>query len=613
MIKLNFFSRIVSAYRNLGLKTKLLISYIILISIITVYTSVLYYRTSAKIILTSTENNIQETLRKNNMVIDQKMKQVEESTKNITVDEELYNIFNADISQTAYELFTLDRKISKILYRYFTQYDDIYQTTLITSYYTFNDTLQFVSQYDSCKSKIYKIAQLKAVNDIQWVPTYFYKDMYENVRDTNNYIYPYMFSAVKVINFANTNSGYIRYLDSGREKPVLVVSLKEDTIKDIFRNNIYPGDAYYTVLTDEGRIVTSSAAEGMAAERPVWLDDAIDKGMGSTFFVENGRKMLVCYDTCSITGWISAMIIPVKSVLFDLSSIRFYTFYSAIILVALSVIIAYFISGRITEPIKKLLVAIQKSGEGKFTTKIDVQQNDEMGYLIKKFNEMNDRIQVLINENFVSRIKEKEAEITALNMQMNPHFLYNTLNIINWVAIENGQKDISRLIISLSTMLQYTTHNKRETVEFHEDLEWLKSYVYLLANRFRGKFSVNYNIESSLLDTEVPKLFLQPFIENAIIHGFEGICSGGVIVVSAWIEENLRYFCVEDNGKGMDDSKFYEVMNSGTDSIGICNIDRRVKLLYGEGYGVRLLSKYGENTRIGVVLPNKISKNSPPI
>ncbi|MEN6316279.1 MAG: sensor histidine kinase [Clostridiaceae bacterium] len=610
---MNFFSRIVSAYRNLGLKTKLLISYIILISIITVYTSVLYYRTSAKIILTSTENNIQETLRKNNMVIDQKMKQVEESTKNITVDEELYNIFNADISQTAYELFTLDRKISKILYRYFTQYDDIYQTTLITSYYTFNDTLQFVSQYDSCKSKIYKIAQLKAVNDIQWVPTYFYKDMYENVRDTNNYIYPYMFSAVKVINFANTNSGYIRYLDSGREKPVLVVSLKEDTIKDIFRNNIYPGDAYYTVLTDEGRIVTSSAAEGMAAERPVWLDDAIDKGMGSTFFVENGRKMLVCYDTCSITGWISAMIIPVKSVLFDLSSIRFYTFYSAIILVALSVIIAYFISGRITEPIKKLLVAIQKSGEGKFTTKIDVQQNDEMGYLIKKFNEMNDRIQVLINENFVSRIKEKEAEITALNMQMNPHFLYNTLNIINWVAIENGQKDISRLIISLSTMLQYTTHNKRETVEFHEDLEWLKSYVYLLANRFRGKFSVNYNIESSLLDTEVPKLFLQPFIENAIIHGFEGICSGGVIVVSAWIEENLRYFCVEDNGKGMDDSKFYEVMNSGTDSIGICNIDRRVKLLYGEGYGVRLLSKYGENTRIGVVLPNKISKNSPPI
>ena len=207
--------------------------------------------------------------------------------------------------------------------------------------------------------------------------------------------------------------------------------------------------------------------------------------------------MIACYDTSQVTGWTSIVLIPPKELMrFSVPLVKSYTLKLALIFIIISMSLAYIISGTITKPLKKLLIAIKKTGEGNFDTKIQEDSGGEIGYLICKFNNMNEKIGLLIKENYLTKIREKETEIMALNIQLNPHFLYNSLNIINWLAIENKQKEISKLIVSLSSMLQYTAHNNCEMENFEDDLKWLKNYIYLMSYRFEGKFTVNYDIDS---------------------------------------------------------------------------------------------------------------------
>ncbi len=139
---------------------------------------------------------------------------------------------------------------------------------------------------------------------------------------------------------------------------------------------------------------------------------------------------------------------------------------------------------------------------------------------------MNGKIQRLIEENYESKIKEKEAEITALNLQLDPHFMYNTLNLINLISVENGQDEVSEMIVSLSTMLKYTVKSQKPLVPFKDDWEYLKSYMYIIKKRFEGKFYFQYEMDPRLFVYGVPKFFLQPFVENALVHAFDSQADG---------------------------------------------------------------------------------------
>jgi len=317
----------------------------------------------------------------------------------------------------------------------------------------------------------------------------------------------------------------------------------------------------------------------------------------------DGKKELVCFDTLEVNGWISAIMVPVEKILSSLPVIKYYTLYLSVILIVIAIIFALILSDRISKPLRELSTAINKVGEGNFDTKVYIQSNNEIGKLVHSFNEMNEKIRQLIEENYEVKIREKETQIMALNLQLNPHFLSNTLNTINWMAIENNQEEISKMIISLSTMLQYTMQNSKETVLFKDDLEWLKSYIYIMSNRSPGLFSVIYDFDPLLYGKQVPKLFLQPFIENSIIHGFEFMESGGIIRIKGVIENETRYFYVIDNGKGLTEEEIHNALNSDEKKIGISNVNKRIKLIYGERYGVKIKSQVGTGTEIEISMP----------
>jgi two-component system sensor histidine kinase YesM len=154
-------------------------------------------------------------------------------------------------------------------------------------------------------------------------------------------------------------------------------------------------------------------------------------------------------------------------------------------------------------------------------------------------------------------------------------------------------------------MLQYTAHNNEEISDFKTDLDWLKKYIFIMQNRFEDKFEVQYEIDKEMDLYKVPKLFLQPFVENAIIHGFESIETGGMLKIKGKVIKSNACFIIEDNGKGMSQEKIEEIMGKSTKRIGISNVNSRIQLMYGEKYGVYIKSQENLGTKIIIKLPLK--------
>ena len=596
-------NKFITIINNIGLKQKLNITYIILIVIPIIIMTAVYYKISSDIIKKNAEDSCLKIVKNNNNLINLKLNKIVESSDAITLDNDLYDIVHDYKESSASQLIALDKKINSILFKYFNN-SDVYSSHIITSYYNFGSGEIPIPKNYFYTSKLYKIAQ-ESNGSLTWVPTYKFTDVYNsNELEDMDIEYRYLFSAVKIIN--NLNRDNIRFddLDENTEKPLLIINFKPNLFKDIVESDIQYKESQYFIFSSMGDIVYSTNASDLATKKkPMWLEEIAENKSGKIKKDIDGKKMIICYDTIESTGWVSAVVIPVDSILIELASMRYFILFLGIILIILASICASFISKSITKPIDKLLVAIKKMGEGKFSTKVQVNRNDEIGNLIKKFNEMDDKISTLIEENYISSIREKEAIIMSLNIQLNPHFLYNTLNIINWIAIENNEKEISKMIISLSSMLRYTAHNNEEISDFKKDLEWLKKYIYIMQNRFEDKFNVFYEIDEDVEFYKVPKLFLQPFVENSIIHGFSMIDSGGSLKITGRLEGEMVYFSVEDNGRGMDNKRIKEVMETNTDNIGIRNVNNRIKLIYGDRYGVTIQSEINRGTRITINLP----------
>lgn len=598
-------NKFINYINNIKLKDKLNITYITLIIVPIMIMSIFYYKMSSNIIIKNSKESLLNVVENNNNLINLKLNKILESSDAITLDYDLYNIIRDSKQYSPSELISLDKKINNILFKYF-NYSDVYSSHIITNYYNFGSNKIPIPENYFYTSKLYKIAQ-EGNGSLIWVPTYDFTDIYSasELKDMK-LDYKYLFSAVKIINNLNRESIKFDDLDENNKNPLLIINFKPNLFSNIVENNSQYKDSKYFIFSTEGDIVYSTDTSNMATrQKPIWLEEMVNNKSGNLEKEIEGRKMIICYDTIESTGWISVAVIPADSILMDLVNIRYFILCLGAILISIASIFASFISKSITRPIDKLLVAIKKMGQGNFSTKVEVKRNDEIGNLVKKFNEMDDKILNLIEENYISNIREKEAIIMSLNIQLNPHFLYNTLNTINWIAIEKDEKEISKMIVSLSSMLQYTAHNTEEISDFEKDLEWLKKYIYIMQNRFEDKFNVYYEIDESIKLYKVPKLFLQPFVENSIIHGFSMMDSGGVLKITGRKEESNVCFIIEDNGKGMSNKKIEEIMAKSKDKIGISNVDSRIRLMYGEEYGVRIQSEANKGTKILINLPLK--------
>jgi two-component system sensor histidine kinase YesM len=586
---------------KLTFRSRLLASYIFLIAVPLIVLGSVFYRTSLQVVTDQAQKNVYEVVKKNNEIMDTKLRIIDQNSTALFVDKDLFQIFNSLNSENEADLLAADRLVSDALRKYFSQIDDVYAYQLWTSYFTFGQSLP---QGDPTRSDIYRAAR-QAGGKMVWYPTYDFVDMFDQPYLANGTIdFRYLFSATRVLDFSYLNNTTLEKMDAGIERPVLTISFKSDALKSLYEKSIPDGSRYF-VLDPDNRIVSSSESGRITQiYKDDWVEQIQQAGSGTRRITLDGVNMIVCFDRSQVTGWMSIVMTPESTLVRSLVPIiRASTTLLAVIMGIVALIFAYFISGKITNPIKKLLGAMRSVGEGDFQTRVVVSNNDEFGILLQRFNLMNDRIRLLVSENYEIKLKEQEAEIHALNMQMNPHFLYNTLNVMNWTAIENDQKELSKMLVCLSNMLHYTSRKEWGAVHLSEEIEWMKNYFYIMSVRFEEKFTVSYEIDSILYDYKMPRLLFQPFVENAILHGFDQTESGGLIRIRGWIDGGTRYYEVADNGRGMSNDTVNAILYRESSSIGIKNTIARIRMTYGEEYGVIISSMLGLGTKVTITLP----------
>ena len=288
-------------------------------------------------------------------------------------------------------------------------------------------------------------------------------------------------------------------------------------------------------------------------------------------------------------------------------------FLMALICIVLSIIAAYLVSWGISKPIKNMVGTMRRVVAGDLDARIEgtsrKSTSDEIAVLQESFNYMISKIKELIDNVYEEQNKKRISEIKALEAQINPHFLYNTLDTIKWTALFQKANNTAEMANLLSRLLHISLGKGRETVMVKEEMEHVQCYVGIQKFRFNFNIEVNYNIDENVKELKIPKLILQPIVENSILHGLEGKHEGGRITINGGRNGEILKIEVVDNGCGMDadmSEVFKESKRKSGEAfsgIGIANVDERIKLICGTDYGLSISSQVGMGTTVEIKLP----------
>lgn len=562
---------------------------------------IIYYWVASQSILEIAEQNIRDVTAKNMQIIDRQLESVQAGAVQLNVDGDIFDILERLDEMEDSQLLLSDRIVARILQKYFPD-EYVLSATIMTPRYVFGDNSQLIiPNREFFESEFYHRMQGKR-GEAQWIPTYQAREEFQLDYDINEMI----FSLVQELNPVQISPQAPNDIRKLAVDAVLAVSFREDMMRDMFENSISVEGSFYCIASEDGNIVSHSLPErrGKREELP-WLAQAMRDKRGSILISYGGERVVVCYAASEITGWVAAAVVPVNSLLNNVSRIQYFTAAVWILLFFAAMSLAAVFSRRITRPVEQLVSAMREMGRGEFGRRLPTSGNDEMQYLTEKYNEMGERIQTLIRENYESEIRKKESEIMALNLQLNPHFLYNTLNIVNLMALEDGNDEVSKMLISLSEMLRYTFRNRQELVTFEEEYRWIRNYISIMQVRYEGRFKPCYEVEENVMEKKLPKLLLQPLVENSIIHGFKGRESGGIVTLSAALRKERLVIIVRDNGRGMDPRELEAAMHGDHSRIGLGNAVRRLQLIYGGEGSLEVETCPGEGTEIVISIPDQ--------
>lgn len=261
-------------------------------------------------------------------------------------------------------------------------------------------------------------------------------------------------------------------------------------------------------------------------------------------------------------------------------------------------------SSLISKRLEKLAENMNQVESGNLALTVQDDSTDEIGILIQGFERMLTELRRLIKEVFESKLTQKEYEMRALQAQINPHFLYNSLSIINWKAIEVGAMDISKVTLALSTFYRTSLNKGSNVISVADEISNVKSYLLIQSVMHDDSFDIVYDIDKEILDMKVLNLVLQPVAENALEHGIDRLIDRkGLLTIRGYAEENLLYLIVEDNGDGMSEDMCHNILTNKSGGYGMRNVHERIQLYFGVSYGITVESTKGVGTRVTLKFP----------
>lgn len=321
----------------------------------------------------------------------------------------------------------------------------------------------------------------------------------------------------------------------------------------------------------------------------------------------NYKELFIAFITIPETGWKIVNIRFYDDMMLNVNQLRNFILFIGAICIILAIVMSILISNNIIKPIKKIIVLMRKVEEGNLNVDIDTERRDEIGKLGKTFKNMMKRMKILIDKLLEEENEKRKAEIAALQAQISPHFLFNTINSIMCLANIEKKKDIATMCSLLLSMLKIRYKVGSGYISIRDEIEYTRQYVELMQYRYgREAFKVFFNIDSSIESFMTPCLIIQPIVENSILHGIDIADTNGMITVSLTDSNTHIRFTVSDNGKGMNKDEVDSIFNSGNSTrkgIGLSNVYERLKLNFGSDFSMDIDSSLGKGTIISFVIP----------
>lgn len=309
--------------------------------------------------------------------------------------------------------------------------------------------------------------------------------------------------------------------------------------------------------------------------------------------------------------WTTYLYMPMSELLAEGDILRQNIYLLAFLMLLFLVIISIYLSSVITRPIKKLMSNILHVEKGQFEQVEDIHSRDEIGLLSTRFNRMSRELKGLVSQIQQEEMKKAAAEIRALQSQINPHFLYNTLGSVKWIASMQQADTIVVMTEALIAMLRYAARAEGAMVSVREELDNLRNYMTIQQVRYYNRIRMDVFADDTLIEQRMPKLILQPIVENAIFHGLAEKEEDGIVTIRIARGENGFIIDVHDNGEGMDEETLRLIKASlageadNGESIGLHNVQRRIQLHYGNRYGIECNSAQGAGTTFRICLPEE--------
>lgn len=396
---------------------------------------------------------------------------------------------------------------------------------------------------------------------------------------------------------------------TGEREGLFFVDLNYSAISDLCNNNSIEEKGYIFVLDAEGNIVYHPKQQLMYGGLKTENIDAIMECREDSLIIdEGGDSKLYTMSKSKRTGWTVVGAVYTSELLKNNEQAQMWYLLVASILLLAVIGISSIISREITKPIRSLRDSMRKVQNGQFDTHVEVITENEIGSLGRSFNLMTSEIQALMEQNVYEQKQKRKSELKALQAQINPHFLYNTLDSIIWMSEAGENDEVVEMISALARLLRQSISNDKEEVELEKEIEYVKNYLTIQKMRYKDKLEFFIYVDPRVAHVPIIKLVLQPLVENAIYHGIKYKETKGNLKIYARPVDGRVEIVVADDGIGMDEDVMEHIFDEHRkeqkrNGVGVPNVQKRLKLQYGSEYGIRYESVKGAGTKAVITIP----------
>lgn len=583
--------------RTVGIQGKIFAAFILVTIFALAVDTLVWYVNSSKIILNNATNYASDNIRRANDNLELILRDMDNYSAAIALDQTYvkdYILNSGDKSQ--YDQLQLQRGLSNY----------------IETFYTYRAYIRAIT-----------IAGVNGQNMFSGTPEFFQNIMGQSwskkilgLRGRSIFIkhYPEEYDILRQGNNISTLTIGRAVMDGENPIGIVLLDINDDLIEKTFDIKALQ-NSYIFVMQNDGNLIYSSDSTVKAKNaKDTYLSSIYGTVINDANYTAvqklKGKGYLVVTYKSDYTGWTTVGIIQESTLTDDFMRLRNNTMWVVVLVCMMVLIVSILISSQITKNLKKLRNSMKSVEEGNLEINPYIDSRDEVGELSEGFVSMLQKIRSLMQELRIRERQKRSVELKALQAQISPHFLYNTLNTIRYLAQLQNVHNVEEVTTSLIELLRISIGSGEQFISVRAEIDHVKNYLNIQKYKYADSFSVTFNIEDEIMEYKTLKLILQPMVENALIHGLEPCRQNGLISIKAYRDVTSVKLLVTDNGVGMTEEEIGIALKSRSNvdrlrfsSIGISNVDERIKLHFGDKYGVRIFSQPDLYTTIEISIP----------